>query len=721
MMDALKKAGLGLVALGLALSLAGAVWTWDPLPSNPDASLLGAEAATYKAEIIRDEWGVPHIFGRRDRDTAFGVAYAHAEDDYETIQEVVAATRGQLARYRGAGAAPTDYVVQFMGIWDTVSDRYQRDVPPDVKAMAEAYAAGLNLYASQNPDTTWRGLAPFQAEDIIAGFILKTPLFYGLDGTLQSLFADSREVSLTGPPGDTAWVLDPSLNRIAGSNAFAVAPARSGDGRTRLLINSHQPMTGPVAWWEAHMVSQEGLDIQGGLFPGTPVILHGFNRHLGWANTVSKPDLVDVYRLELNPDNPDQYRLDGAWEDFDQTTVRLRIRLFGPFSLPVTRHIKRSRHGPVVEARHGTYAVRYAGMGEIRQLEQYYRLNQATDWDSFDQAMALNALPSINYVYADKSGRIALIHNGQYPNRRPGWNWQDDLPGDRSDLIWQGYLPYADGPKLIDPLNGFIFNANNTPFSATDGPDNLRAENFPDTMGLETHQTNRALRIMELTGDLDPIGRERLLSIKFDTGLSASSRGAAFLQDVLNEDWSAEPDLAGALDQLTSWDRTYEPNNRLTALPALTILRHVTAEFTGDPGPPPKTAFREAVAWLNRHFGRLDPEWGEVNRLVRGDIDLPIGGGPDILRAIYPSDYGPSGRLRANAGDTWMALVDWAPDGTQSAQVVHQFGAATLDPSSPHYADQAPLFASRDWRTAHFERADIQRNARRTSVIGGGD
>ncbi len=717
----LKKMALSLVGLaGLAMLIA-AVWTWDPLPANPDTETLAASAKTYHADIIRDEWGVPHIFGRRDADAAFGVGFTHAEDDFETIQEVVAATRGQLARYRGAAAAPTDYVVALMGVWDTIDARYARDVPEEVKAMAEAYAAGLNLYASRHPDQTWRGLAPFRAEDVVAGFILKTPLFYGFDSTLQALFAETRDVEIAGQPADTAWLLSPTLKQVSGSNAFAVAPARSGDGRTRLLINSHQPMTGPVAWWEAHMASEEGLDIQGGLFPGTPVILHGFNRDLGWANTVSKPDLVDVYRLDLNPENADQYRLDGVWQDFDRRDARLRIRLFGPFALPVTRQIKRSLHGPVIEAQHGTYAVRYAGMNEVRQLEQYYALNRATDWTSFDQAMTLNALPSINYIYADRSGRIALIHNGQYPDRRPGWNWQTDLPGDRSDLIWQSYLPYDAVPKLVDPEAGFIFNANNTPYSATDGPDNLRPQDHPQTMGLETHQTNRALRIMELTDGITPIDRQSLLDIKFDTGLAQASRGAAFLDRVLAEDWSDAPELSAALAQLQAWDRTYEKENRFTALPALTILRHITAEFTGDDGPPPEAAFREAVDWLTLHFGRLDPKWGDVNRLVRGSVDLPIGGGPDILRAIYPGDFGLSGRLEARAGDTWMALVDWAPDGTQTAEVVHQYGAATLDQDSPHYADQAPLFASRAWRKARFDRDDIAAHAQRSYTIGGAD
>lgn len=710
----LKKITFGLIGLILILILGAGIYTWDPLPKSPSAADLSADATNYDVEIIRDNWGTPHIYGKTNADTAFGVAYAHAEDDFETIQDVTAATRGVLARYKGASAAPTDYVVSLLNVWGTIDARYDTAVPADIKAMAEAYAAGLNLYAAENPDKTWAGLAPFTGKDIVAGFILKTPFFYGFDETLQSLFAENRDAPLAKDPSQQSWLLHPTLNTERGSNAFAVMPARSGDETTRLMINSHQPMTGPVAWWEAHIVSEEGLDISGGLFPGTPVILHGFNRHLGWANTVSKPDLTDVYRLTLNPDNKKQYQLDGAWRDFEEETALLRIKLFGPFALNVRRPVYRTEHGPVIEAAHGTYAVRYAGMGEIRQLEQYVRLNLATDWDEFSAAMGMNALPSINYVYADKEGNIAFVHNGQYPDRLPGWDWQSDLPGDRSDLIWPGYIPYAAGPKLVNPQSGLVFNANNTPYSATDGPDNIAPGDYPETLGLQTNDTNRSLRIEALTDGSSVIDRETLLAIKFDTAYAEGSAADAFIQQVLAFDWSGEPDLADALVHLRGWDYRTDIENRHAALGTLTILRHVTGQFTGDYGPAPDQAFREAVALLMTNYGKIDPSWGEVNRLVRGDVDVPVSGGPDILRAIYPVQIREDGKLHANAGDTWIALVEWDAQGNQTADVIHQFGAATLDETSPHYADQAPLFAAEEWRPALLTREQVEANAART-------
>lgn len=707
------KWGAGLVLLAVT---GLAIWLWDPLPANPPAAELAKGARDYDAEIIRDDWGVPHIYGRRDADVTFGLGYAHAEDDFETIQETVAATRGVLARYKGPKAAPTDYIVALLGVWDTIDDRYQSDVPADVKAIAEAYAAGLNLYASENPDATWAGLAPFTGEDVVAGFIFKTPFFYGLDATLLELFGDERqaEIALDPSGGREAFHLVPRGAPERGSNAIAVAPARSGDSVTRLIINSHQPMTGPVAWYEAQLVSEEGLDMTGGLFPGTPLILHGFNRDLGWANTVNKPDLADVYRLEVNPDDDGQYRLDGAWRDFGEVTVPIKVKLFGPFVFEAKRKLKSSVHGPVIEADHGTYAIRYAGRGEIRQLEQYYRLNKAASLDEFMDAMSMNALPSINYIYADKAGNIAFIHNGQYPDRLEGWDWSKDLPGDRSDLVWQGYRPFESVPKLINPASGLLFNANNAPFTATDGPDNLKPSDFPASMGLQINETNRSLRLVELTDAETPVGRGALLALKFDTRYSRNSDAAAVVKTVLAKDWSEDPELEAAARHLADWDLSLDRDSRHAALGALTVLKEVTAQFTGEPAPPPAEAFREAVAWLKTHHGRIDPEWGDVNRLVRGETRLPVSGGPDTLRAIYPEGMGEDGRLRAIAGDTWIALVEWNEAGEQRARVVHQFGSATLDESSPHYDDQAPLFADKKWRRALIERSAVEKKAERT-------
>ena len=434
---------------------------------------------------------------------------------------------------------------------------------------------------------------------------------------------------------------------------------------------------------------------------------------------MNKPDLADVYRLTINPDNENQYLLDGTWTDFEIEHALIRIKLWGPFALKVKREVLTSAHGPAIRAPHGTYAIRYAGMNEVGSLEQRLAISKATNWDEFITGMEMNALPSINYVYADKDGVVAIIHNGQYPDRAEGWDWKADMPGDRSDLIWPGYKPFSDVPILKNPVSGFVYDANNQVFSSTDGPNNLRPEDFSPTMGLQRDETNRSLRVMELTDGISPIDRDTLLALKFDTGYAQGSQADDVLTAVFAHDWSKEPEMAAALEHLARWDLMTDAKNRHAALGGLTVVYEITEQFTGIPAPEPVEAFRQAVTYLNTHYGRIDPEWGEVNWLVRGDQSWPLDGASDTLRAIYPAEIRDDGELHAVAGDTWIALVEWDENGKQRADVIHQFGSAPENTASPHYADQAPLFAAKEWREALIERADIEADAQRRYVVGG--
>ena len=190
------------------------------------------------------------------------------------------------------------------------------------------------------------------------------------------------------------------------SNVVAVGPRRSADGYTRLLLNTHQPWHGPTSWYEVHVHSEEGWNMAGGLFPGSPVVFIGHSPNHAWAHTVNQPDLVDVYEIEMNPNNENQYMFDGEWRDLTVKTVPILVKLWGPIKWTIKRKIYRSVHGPVLKQKHGVYAVRYAGMNEMRTLEQWYRMNKATNLDEFKDAMSMLSLPMFNTGYADKEGNI---------------------------------------------------------------------------------------------------------------------------------------------------------------------------------------------------------------------------------------------------------------------------------------------------------------------------
>ena len=684
-------------ASALALALAANGVGHAPLVARL-AAPAAQETAPRDVLVRRDRWGVPHVRGATDADAAYGLAWAHAEDDFPTIQEVMAATRGRSGELTGRRGAAQDYAYHLLRVREGVEARDATDLSPSTRAVVEAYAAGLNRYAADHPsELRLRGLFPVTGEDIVAGFALTSPFFFGLDRVLGALHAGEPLPRETGPATER------------GSNAFAVAPSRSADGATRLLLNSHQPWSGPVAWYEAHVASGEGLDFAGAVFPGSPVPLNGHNGVLGWANTINRPDLIDVYRLTLSEDG-ERYRFDGKWLPLERRRVWLKVR-FGPIVLPVPQTVRRSVHGPVMVNRAGAYAIRYAGMGEIRQVEQYLRLAKARSYEAWLAAMRMQAVPATNFIYADRTGRIGLFYNAKFPRRAPGFDWRGVLPGDTSRAVWTGYEPFDAGPRLIDPAAGFLANANNTPFVATEPASDLRPSDYSPLLGIEGDMTNRMRRAVELMKPLPKISADDLWRVKMDTGFSPDSVQMRFVQIVIGLEANTDREFAAAQALLAEWDGNLDGVGRADALAALFLHPVNRARYTRRPLPDPRTALSEAAAFLRQHHGRLDPPLGSLLRLRRGELDLPLTGGPDVLRAIgwEPSRHG---RLIADFGDAYIMEVTWDADGRVAARSVHQFGAATSRPHSRHYADQSPLFVRGELRPAWFSEAELAPNAR---------
>ncbi|SHG18958.1 acyl-homoserine-lactone acylase [Microbulbifer donghaiensis] len=713
-MRLIKRGLASLAALGSLALLSG----YLHLPPSVEAQLSArdyqTEARHYDVEILRDNWGVPHIYGDTDADAAFGLAYAHAEDDFATIQNVILATRGQLAAEKGFAAAKTDYLVQWMGVWPAVERGYQR-LSSDARAVAEAYAAGLNLYAVHHPDEVSRYLLPVRGEDLVAGFTFKTPMFYGFDKVLGELLDPDAPHELA-KAGESALTWGPQQSLPVGSQGIAVAPHRSSDGATRLLVNSHQPLTGPVAWYEARIHSNAGWNMAGATFPGAPAIIHGHNEYLGWANTVNKPDLVDIYKLEIHPDDPDRYLLDGEWHELEKRQAQITVKLFGPLHWTVNREVLIAEHGPVFRTNHGTYAVRWAGMGEVRTLDFMLALNKATNKEAFEAALKMQAMPSINYVYADREGNIGHYYNAMFPQRINGWDWQKYLPGDRSELIWHGYRDFQWMPKTLNPLSGLVYNANNPPFQATDGDDDAWVEDFPQSMGIEQVVTNRALQIEALYGAQDKISASDFERLKYDNAYHPNSYQVRTLQHWLSmpkpEALQSEKYQA-ALRQLSEWALTTDRADTTAALAILTL--EPVQRAGGELANPDEVdqAFKSAVDRLHHFYGGTEVPYGQINRHVRGEHSWPLSGGPDTVRAVYGGPLNDSGKFENRAGDSYIMLVEWARDGSVSSRAVHNFGSATLDQRSPHYADQAELFVGETLRDVYFARDELLDNLSR--------
>jgi acyl-homoserine-lactone acylase len=712
---------LALAAAGGVLGLALALW-----PAPRIDQTLALRAQRYKVRVLRDTWGVPHVSAATDAEAAFGLAYAHAEDDFETIQGALLAARGRLAEVYGRGMAPNDYMVQLLRVWDFVQAGYEKDLSPETRALCEAYADGINVYAARHPDEALGFLYPVSGRDVVAGFVHKLPLFFGLDRTLKAI-AEGTLLPKTTSHGAFAPDVNPapatasaftSATPLLGSNTFAVAPRRSADGATRLAINSHQPWEGPVAWYEAHVQSQQGWDMVGGVFPGAPVILHGHNRNLGWAHTVNRPDLIDVYRLKLNPANPNQYWFDGAWKDLEVRQARIRVKLLGPLHWTVAREVLHSVHGPVMRGPEGTFAIRFAGYGELRTVEQWYRMNKARNLEEWRAAMRLQAIPMFNCGYADKEGNIYYVYNARLPRRAPGYDWAGVLPGDTSATLWTEYLTYDALPQVLNPPSGFVQNCNSSPFRTTTGAGNPDAAAFPPALGIETRMTNRSLRALELLGADESITREEFDAYKFDVTYSEESSVGQRLRKLMNSASSKDPLAGEALGLIFAWDRRSNPENRQAALCLLTLRPTDDNDAAPVSGRELTNRLIDSAHQLQKTFGRLDPPWQDVLRLRRGSVDLGLGGSPDVLHAVYarPAD---DGRLVGVAGDSYVLLVEWDRAGRVSSRSIHQYGSATRDRWSPHYADQAALFVKGELKPVWLDPPEIGRHVERNYLPGG--
>jgi len=699
---------IGLTLLALVVLVAIGLASWEPLLATRAAP---PPAHRYDVTIARDDFGVPHIFGKSDPDVAYGIAYAHAEDDFSTLQEVVAMTRGRLGAMTGADGAKTDFVVHLLGARATVDRDYDKQ-PADVRALLDGYAAGLNHYADKHPgEVRLARLFPVNGRDIATGFVLRSPFFFGLDGVLGALAGDKPlPIESAGPQPDAPDVTPLGPNpQEAGSNAFVVAPKRSADGFTRLVSNSHQPWRGGAAWYELVVHSKQGWNFAGATFPGAPYPLLGHNEHLGWTNTVNRPDLIDVYKLVTDGD---RYRFDGEWRPLEKRTVWLPAKLWGPFVLPVPKTVYRAIQGPVVKNRNGAYALRYGGADQLRMVEEYYRLNRAQDFAQWQAALAIQGVPGTNFLYGDGAGNIAYFYNASFPNRKPGYNYAQILPGDTSKAYAPGTVPWSMVPRNINPGSGFLINANNSPYQAAG--QGYEIPHQPPLLGVETDTTNRGTRALELMAANPSIRAEDLYRIKFDSGVSRLGYLGAWYSELLAVDPKGDPLIARAHQLLTQWDWNFDGKGPADSL-AYSILRVPNRwHYERKAKPDPRKVLAEAAGYLEKHFGRLDIPLGDFIRLKQGKVDLPLDGGPDSLRAATSYDELPDGRLAIKHGDSFVMFVTWDKAGHVSSQSIQPFGAASTRPDSPHYTDQARLFVEHKLKPVRFDPAQLKGHIERS-------
>jgi len=654
-------------------------------------------------EIIRDNYGVPHIYAATDSEVAYGFAWAQAEDHFKLIQEGYLAGNGLLGKLIGLKGAGADFLTQLIQSEETV-DKYYNTLDKKFIALAEAFAAGLNAYSKKHPEEILeKKLFPLTVKKLLR----YTQLQLFISNEADKLVSGIVNNSLSWP-----YKIEEDSK---GSNFIAVSRNRTGSDETFLAINTHQPLEGPTSWYEAHLVSEEGTNIIGAVFPGTPCILSGANEYLGWTHTVNYPDKADVFALQMHPKKKDVYLVDGKPYKLEKFKAKLTVKFLG-INIPIKKKFYKSIYGPTLKNKTGVYSVRTPSTTNITAIEQWWKMNKATNFSEFYEALEMKALPGYNIGYADRNDTIFYISNGKIPIRAKGYDWTDVVPGNTKETLWDSYYDIKDLPQVVKPASGFVYNANHSPFKSSSEADNPIAENFAKEINFETYDNNRSTRLLKLLEEEERIDYKRFKRIKYDhqlpTPLQYNYMDLNPLFDMKVADY---PEVSTLLTDIQNWDRITNPTSYGAG--AYASLYYQLTPFYYQLGKDrvfTKEALYEALkitkAHLKTYFNAERIQLGEFQKLVRGDKELPIFGLPDVVTAMRGQPY-KDGKIKITHGESYIGLVRFTPNKTYFESVI-SFGNSRR-PESPHYTDQMELYSNFETKKMSFDRSDVMKTAKR--------
>jgi len=651
-------------------------------------------------DIVRDSFGVPHIFANTDAEVAYGLAYAHAEDDFKTIQLGFLSGKSMLGIYKGKAGATIDYIAYLLRCQQTVTEKYESDISPGYKKVLQGYCDGFNAYAKTHPDEVLvKKLLPLTPKDMLAYSMLQLAISSGMDKALTQIYN-----------GSIAEIYE---FKAGGSNAYAFNSNKTADGNTYLNINAHQPLDGPVSWYEAHLCSNEGWNIIGALFPCTPSILLGCNENLAWAHTVNYPDKLDVYQLEINPNNKLQYKFDNEWLTLEEKQVKLHAKVIG---IPVTvkRKIYWSKYGPTVITGKGTFSIRTGPLFDIRALEEWYRMNKATNFTSFYKALKMEALPGYNVMYADRFDTIFYLSNGKIPLRNKEYNWRSTLPGNTSKTLWTTYHPIEELPHYLNPASGYLFNSNHSPFNASAANDNIKNKDYDPTMGYETNENNRSIRFMELLKPHEKIDYATFKKIKFDRQLPQQLHYPSNADTLFLLDPADHPEIAAIINGLKQWDRKSDIDSKGATMFDVIYYYVVDKLYSGDNSYNTLTKEKciEALTftkdYLLKYFGTVQVPLGDYQKLVRGNKAIPLAGVPDVIASMESSPY-KNGMVKGRQGESYIELVKFTKAGAQ-IESIHSYGASNKE-GNKHFDDQMEMFERQQLKPMSLDKATVYKHA----------
>ncbi len=688
-----------------------------------------------RVTIIRDDYGVPHIYAKTDADAVFGMLYAQSEDDFNRVERNYIWATGRLAEVDGEAALWSDLRARLYMTVDEAKAAYE-GAPDWLKELCDAYADGINWYLATHPEVTPSLLTRFEpwfpmffSEGSIGGDIESVSTtgieaFYGMSDPATSLLKKVAEGSRFKEP--------------SGSNGIAIAGEHTRSGDAMLLINPH---TSFFFRGEIHVVSEEGLNAYGAVTWGQFFVYQGFNEHNGWMHTSTGVDFMDEFEEDVFEEDGELfYRYGSEVRPVETLQVTLRYKNATGMA-EKTFPMYRTHHGPITHIENGRWTATALNWDPVRALEQSFVRTKLRNHEEFWEMMNIRTNSSNNTVYADSSGNIAYYHGNFIPKRDARFDYANSVDGSDPATDWQGLHEVEEIVTVVNPENGWIQNTNSTPFTAAGEFSPLRAD-YPVYMAPddENFRGLHAVRVLENASDMT---LDKLITLAYDPYLPGFEKLVPGVIAAYEQTDNDDETLAAAIEVLRDWDlRTAADSVAMTlahfygsnfrengTVPATmedaSFMDRVAYYAEGAPASERLQIFADTLAMLEADFGRWDIPWGEVNRYQRlnGDIEqpfndegpsLPIGmasGNWGALASFGARRYPGTKKLYGTSGNSFVAVVEFG-DKVKAKSLLA--GGQSGDPDSPHFDDQAQRYADVAFKDVAFYREDVEARATRT-------
>jgi acyl-homoserine-lactone acylase len=659
-----------------------------------------------RIEIIRDDWGVPHIFAPTDAEVAYGLAWANAEDSFKEMQDLLITGKGLSGLQNGMVGVRSDFFRHVIGARRIVDERIS-ELPEEYLKYLDGYVQGINAFAMAHKDQLInKRIFPVTTEDLLTTYVIVISFMTDAAGAMEKIYSgrlDNEEV------------------KGLGSNAYAVRKERTIDDRTYLAINPHMQMNGTFSFYEAHLCSEEGLNIHGAIFQGGTSVFMGANPNLGWGMTWNYFNRGDIYKLKMHPKKKHHYLFDGGWIQLETEKVKLQVKWKG-LTIPVKRKVYRSVHGPVLESNESKgdfYAFRYPAFMDIKAPYQWYRMNKTTNLQEFKSVLEMMAIGLFNIVYADKEDNIFYISSGQVPYREDSIAVMKVIPGHDSRYVWQRLHTIAELPHEENPACGFVYNTNNTPFFATCEINNTMKLELKKYLDDRPGQNNRAVVLEEFLEQYDQLEFTEFQEIKFDNSYHPDSYIMQVLKPFFQLNPADFPDVSEVLNLFQSWGQVADKNDAASTIVMVTTdkifrkKKYNDEQFVKGADISLEDfleALRETKKWLLKYYGHLEVPLREVFLCQKGDSLFPSPGFPDALAANYGVEK--DGKYIVRSGDTYTQFVAFSENGLDEIRTLVPFGNSN-DPNSPFYFNQSELFSNQQTKEVTMDRELLRERATR--------